>query len=131
MWCFFCKQKTAYEMSISECSSDVCSSDLHVEEFGVCFGRANLVENEFHGFDFVHVMNEFAQYPYFLEQVRAYQELFAAGAGLVEIDGRIYALLGQAAFKMNLGIAGAFEFFVYDFVHATAGFDRSEEHTSE
>src|SRR3546814_12091727 len=67
-------------------------------------------------------MNEFAQYPYFLEQVRAYQELFAAGAGLVEIDGRIYALLGQAAFKMNLGIAGAFEFFVYDFVHATAGF---------
>src|SRR3546814_7642321 len=27
--CFFCfKQKTAYEMRISDCSSDVCSSDL-------------------------------------------------------------------------------------------------------
>src|SRR3546814_8996101 len=25
---FFCKQKTAYEMSISDWSSDVCSSDL-------------------------------------------------------------------------------------------------------
>src|SRR3546814_5568833 len=25
---FFCKQKTAYEMRISDCSSDVCSSDL-------------------------------------------------------------------------------------------------------
>src|SRR3546814_3948153 len=26
----FCKQKTAYEMRISDWSSDVCSSDLHV-----------------------------------------------------------------------------------------------------
>src|SRR3546814_6810864 len=30
-WCFvFFKQKTAYEMRISDWSSDVCSSDLHV-----------------------------------------------------------------------------------------------------
>src|SRR3546814_16675278 len=29
IWCFFlCKQKTAYEMRISDWSSDVCSSDL-------------------------------------------------------------------------------------------------------
>src|SRR3546814_3160947 len=27
---FFCKQKTAYEMRISDWSSDVCSSDLSV-----------------------------------------------------------------------------------------------------
>src|SRR3546814_5649249 len=26
---FFCKQKTAYDMRISDWSSDVCSSDLH------------------------------------------------------------------------------------------------------
>src|SRR3546814_937105 len=26
---FLCKQKTAYEQHISDCSSDVCSSDLH------------------------------------------------------------------------------------------------------
>src|SRR3546814_13864408 len=34
MWggCFFCKQKTAYEMRISDWSSDVCSSDLHMED---------------------------------------------------------------------------------------------------
>src|SRR3546814_5245357 len=33
MWCFhvfFFKQKTAYEMRISDWSSDVCSSDLHL-----------------------------------------------------------------------------------------------------
>src|SRR3546814_13948801 len=30
--CFFFKQKTAYEMRISDWSSDVCSSDLHILE---------------------------------------------------------------------------------------------------
>src|SRR3546814_9224249 len=36
MWCvvFFFKQKTAYEMRISDWSSDVCSSDLLLEVFG-------------------------------------------------------------------------------------------------
>src|SRR3546814_5739007 len=29
MWFFFFKQKTAYEMRISDWRSDVCSSDLH------------------------------------------------------------------------------------------------------
>src|SRR3546814_3390390 len=29
MWFFFFKQKTAYEMRISDWSSDVCSSDLY------------------------------------------------------------------------------------------------------
>src|SRR3546814_4635681 len=37
---FFFKQKTAYEMRISDWSSDVCSSDLHVE---VTRGAANVV----------------------------------------------------------------------------------------
>src|SRR3546814_1143954 len=32
---FFFKQKTAYEMRISDWSSDVCSSDLHREAFQV------------------------------------------------------------------------------------------------
>src|SRR3546814_3602888 len=41
---FFCKQKTAYEMRISDWSSDVCSSDLFLEtpDFG-CVGG-----DEFH-----------------------------------------------------------------------------------
>src|SRR3546814_757588 len=42
---FFCKQKTAYEMRISDWSSDVCSSDLHrrheIEHVGEpCLGVA-------------------------------------------------------------------------------------------
>src|SRR3546814_7116278 len=35
---FFFKQKTAYEMRISDWSSDVCSSDLRI--VGSCTGRA-------------------------------------------------------------------------------------------
>src|SRR3546814_7329146 len=45
--CFFFKQKTAYEMRISDWSSDVCSSDLRAEiavetlhEHGISFGEA-------------------------------------------------------------------------------------------
>src|SRR3546814_2792071 len=41
--CFFFKQKTAYEVRISDWSSDVCSSDLlplHVEWARDQFGRA-------------------------------------------------------------------------------------------
>src|SRR3546814_5854140 len=34
---FFCKQKTAYEMCISDWSSDVCSSDL----MSICWDRTN------------------------------------------------------------------------------------------
>src|SRR3546814_7396850 len=37
---FFFKQKTAYEVRISDWSSDVCSSDLLVVEFGARLGVA-------------------------------------------------------------------------------------------
>src|SRR3546814_7189715 len=37
---FFFKQKTAYEMRISDWSSDVCSSDLHASRCGGCGLRA-------------------------------------------------------------------------------------------
>src|SRR3546814_5068465 len=48
MFIFF-KQKTAYEMRISDWSSDVCSSDLKTpgakrRRFPVIFGKANVVE---------------------------------------------------------------------------------------
>src|SRR3546814_5190991 len=36
---FFCKQKTAYEMRISDWSSDVCSSDLSCSWFNLSFNE--------------------------------------------------------------------------------------------
>src|SRR3546814_5009128 len=41
---FFFKQKTAYEMRISDWSSDVCSSDLFVREVKVIDGNAAIIE---------------------------------------------------------------------------------------
>src|SRR3546814_1241391 len=40
MLCFFFKQKTAYEMRISDWSSDVCSSDLQRADFLAELGLA-------------------------------------------------------------------------------------------
>src|SRR3546814_18210781 len=40
---FFFKQKTAYEMRISDWSSDVCSSDLSLHEFGKDYGNGRIV----------------------------------------------------------------------------------------
>src|SRR3546814_7155947 len=55
---FFCKQKKAYEMLISDWSSDVCSSDLQPEEkrcirAGYPSRRANLAlrRQDTHAFD--------------------------------------------------------------------------------
>src|SRR3546814_7190196 len=46
VWFFFFKQKTAYEMRISDWSSDVCSSDLPVERRPFARGkRADPVEH--------------------------------------------------------------------------------------
>src|SRR3546814_17108845 len=42
---FFFKQKTAYEMRISDWSSDVCSSDLDAHRFGTGALPVQLAEN--------------------------------------------------------------------------------------
>src|SRR3546814_9795654 len=45
---FFFKQKTAYEMRISDWSSDVCSSDLHLaQEAGFRAGQPGLATDVF------------------------------------------------------------------------------------
>src|SRR3546814_3163068 len=41
---FFFKQKTAYEMRISDWSSDVCSSDLRYRVAGSFLGAAEITE---------------------------------------------------------------------------------------
>src|SRR3546814_13094610 len=46
--CCFFKQKTAYEMRISDWSSDVCSSDLHRHSATDCAGHHANVRFPFH-----------------------------------------------------------------------------------
>src|SRR3546814_20493313 len=62
MCVFFFKQKTAYEMRISDWSSDVCSSDLRAltaaEERGeIDYSSSEKVSNS----DYVRVMREYAE----------------------------------------------------------------------
>src|SRR3546814_5689711 len=48
---FFFKQKTAYDMRISDWSSDVCSSDLHEQQAVAFHCRARRAEIERHDLD--------------------------------------------------------------------------------
>src|SRR3546814_5945248 len=43
---FFFKQKTAYEMRISDWSSDVCSSDLEVRSGSEAYRRADAADHQ-------------------------------------------------------------------------------------
>src|SRR3546814_8948011 len=56
---FFFKQKTAYEMRISDCSSDVCSSDLIGEKLAsiVQRGRGPVLQQEIVAATVVQVCN--------------------------------------------------------------------------
>src|SRR3546814_2799887 len=52
MYCiFFFKQKTAYEMRISDWSSDVCSSDLRARVLAHLRDEASLLERSHHAVD--------------------------------------------------------------------------------
>src|SRR3546814_1267076 len=46
MLLFFCKQNTAYEMRISDWSSDVCSSDLHRHAILLQIGACSIGEHD-------------------------------------------------------------------------------------
>src|SRR3546814_986214 len=56
LYFFFCKQKTAYEMRISDWSSDVCSSDLQVRHRAVAGRRMHHLAGMR-----LHIGNEFAE----------------------------------------------------------------------
>src|ERR1039457_6821400 len=58
-----------------------------------------------------------------VELVLGQEELFLAGAALVDVDGGEDALVHQFAFQMDLHIAGALELFENHVVHAAAGID--------
>src|SRR3546814_4829377 len=58
---FFFKQKTAYEMRISDWSSDVCSSDLITEIFaamGFTIAEGPDIEDDFHNFTALNIPPE-------------------------------------------------------------------------
>src|SRR3546814_11142937 len=90
---FFFKQKTAYEMRISDWSSDVCSSDLDDDLLGIY--RADIIEAHsvaasiFELDDGRHELVEFLDgirgEKFIAQHADAFVEL-AGGVGLVRVD---------------------------------------------
>src|SRR5690606_8460520 len=72
----------------------------------------------------VHRVQQLAQDPDLLQVVGVHQQLFAAGAGAVDVDGGEDALFGDAAIQVDLHVAGALELLVDHVVHARAGVDQ-------
>src|SRR3546814_8953973 len=106
---FFFKQKTAYEMRISDWSSDVCSSDLAGDVAG----------------------GERRQAPA-MEAREGAVDVGEAGPGQHALGGDVAELLAQGGQQFRLEAVGGRHGAVAAFAHqgqATA--PRSEEHTSE
>src|SRR3546814_2934407 len=86
MFFFFCKQKTAYEMRISDWSSDVCSSDLSAQ----AFGRAGLTPADV---DFAEIYDSFTiTVTIELESMGFFDKGEAgpaAAAGMLAVGGRL------------------------------------------
>src|SRR3546814_8550129 len=121
---FFFKQKTAYEMRISDWSSDVCSSDLAVVIGASFIGMEASAALRARGLD-VHVVApeskpmERVLGPQLGEHLRRLHErngvAFHLGTSVAAIDDRGVALEGGERIEADLVLAGI----------------RSEEHTSE
>src|SRR3546814_3069932 len=121
---FFFKQKTAYEMRISDWSSDVCSSDLDDGDLGNALGgEVGLIEE-----DTAEVV-AVGKHLVLARQVGA--------AGIDQVDARQMVLLGnllgsQMLLHGDREVGAAFHRGVVSDDHAlAAGHPRSEEHTSE
>src|SRR3546814_3942788 len=69
---FFCKQKTAYEMRISDWSSDVCSSDLQFRRRGLFLEARNVAK--------------------LVEDVQRLCDQHLLDAGEVHVDDRLHRL---------------------------------------
>src|SRR3546814_3393557 len=102
---FFFKQKTAYEMRISDWSSDVCSSDLAKAHYLDITGEISVFE---------HAQTQDAR---------------AKAAGIVVCPGVGFDVIPTDC------VAAALKAALPDATHLALGFDsrsgRSEEHTSE
>src|SRR3546814_7627402 len=118
---FFFKQKTAYEMRISDWSSDVCSSDLYVRD------------------------------PQVTVNFKSSDNLLATQSMLVTVDGQVnkagaYPVVGRATLMRVVALAGGPNEFAkledvvvfrdvggksYVGIYNLEAIRRSEEHTSE
>ena len=76
-------------------------------------------------------MQQLAQDPHLLQFLGVGQQFLAAGAGAIQVDGRVDAFLCNAAVEVNLGVAGSLEFLVDHVIHARTGIDQRRRKNSQ
>src|SRR3546814_5335569 len=118
LYSFFFKQKTAYEMRISDWSSDVCSSDLVRRLQTTCESSSNKPRD-----DSAVAASGNRRHPVALA-VLTCQALVLQGLG--DEDGELQRLLGVEP-GVAVGVVAVAQRLVADRLGAA----RSEEHTSE
>src|SRR3546814_1943355 len=121
--CFFFKQKTAYEMRISDWSSDVCSSDLGVKSVESKSIQGNaLIKITFHeGTDMSQAAAEVAGY---VSRSRAFMPPGTVPPFVTRFDAGSVPV-GQLVFTSETRTLGEIQDLALSRVR------RSEEHTSE
>src|SRR3546814_3410410 len=127
---FFFKQKTAYEMRISDWSSDVCSSDLQCDEHGVACGVAEIIIDrlEIVGVDEQQRKTAAAR----RSGVDAPRELFIEGGAVRHRGQRVVrrAVGEHRVFVFHMALP-ALQFVEQGIDVAAQPVQRSEEHTTE
>src|SRR5471030_3005612 len=93
-------RKRAFRRSTSSVGDRSAAPAHHVEEVQVRLAGLHLVEHELHRLDLVHRVEQLAQDPRLLQDLRLQQHLFAAGAAAIDLDGGVDALLGHAAIQV-------------------------------
>src|SRR3546814_20278777 len=102
---FFFKQKTAYEMRISDWSSDVCSSDLRVTPEG---RFANWAANEMPERAILRLEGPLGAF-YLREDSQRPIVMVAGGTGIAPIHAMLDELLTSGAQRAEIGRASGRE----------------------
>src|ERR1035437_6042484 len=97
---------------------------IHVgEELGVVADLFQAADEQLHGFDRGERVEHLAENPDARQILFGYEQLFLAGSGALDVDGREDALVDELAVQDDLHVAGSLELLEDDLVHARAGVD--------
>src|ERR1700691_3079006 len=94
------------------------------EKLRVCLGLGEAAQQKFHGFHRRERTQNLAQHPDAIQLIRREEQFVFTCAGAIDIDGGEHALVDQAAVEIDFHVAGTFELFEDDVVHAAAGIDQ-------
>jgi len=94
------------------------------KEIRIGFRCPQFVQQEFHGFQCAHGIDDAAQNVHLGQDILAYQQIFLARAGLGDIDGLIHAFVLQFSVQDDFAVPGSLEFFENNFVHFRTRIDQ-------